>query len=73
MSVMALRDKTGAGLIDCKRALTARVMAIWKKQFPFSVKKGVATAAKKSGRSASEGIIAQAISADRCERNSWWK
>ena len=39
------------------------VMGIWKKLFPYFVKKGC-SAAKKAGRSASEGIIAQSISAD---------
>jgi elongation factor Ts len=62
--VMSLRDKTGAGLIDCKRAL---IESNGNMDDAVSIlrKKGVATAAKKSGRSASEGIISQSISADR--------
>ena len=62
--VMTLRDKTGAGLIDCKRAL---IESNGNMDEAVSIlrKKGVATAAKKSGRSASEGIIAQSISSDR--------
>jgi elongation factor Ts len=62
--VMSLRDKTGAGLIDCKRAL---IESNGNMDEAVSIlrKKGVATAAKKSGRSASEGIIAQSISSDR--------
>ncbi len=63
-SVMALREKTGAGLIDCKRALSES-NGDMEEAISILRKKGVATAAKKSGRSASEGIIAQSISADR--------
>ena len=51
-----LRAKTGAGLMDCKRALTES-----NGDFDIAVdilrKKGVATAAKKAGRDASEGIV----------------
>ena len=63
-SVMALREKTGAGLIDCKRAL-GESNGDMEEAVSILRKKGVATAAKKSGRSASEGIIAQSISSDR--------
>jgi elongation factor Ts len=63
-SVMALREKTGAGLIDCKRAL-GESNGDMEEAISILRKKGVATAAKKSGRSASEGIIAQSISSDR--------
>ena len=63
-SVMALREKTGAGLIDCKRAL-GESKGDMEEAVSILRKKGVATAAKKSGRSASEGMIAQAISEDR--------
>ncbi len=62
--VMTLREKTGAGLIDCKRALTESGGNM-DEAVSILRKKGVATAAKKSGRSASEGIIAQSISDDR--------
>lgn len=61
--VAELRANTGAGLIDCKRALTAA-------DGDFEVatdelrKKGVATAAKKAGREASEGIIAKCLADD---------
>ena len=63
-SVMALREKTGAGLIDCKRAL-GESNGDMEEAVSILRKKGVATAAKKSGRSASEGMIAQAISDGR--------
>jgi len=65
-SVMALREKTGAGLIDCKRAL-GESNGDMEEAVSLLRKKGVATAAKKSGRSASEGMIAQAISENRAK------
>ncbi len=51
-----LRARTGAGLMDCKKALTenngdAEAAITWLK------KKGMATAAKKAGREASEGLV----------------
>ena len=54
--VKQLRDKTGAGMMDCKRALQEN-----KADFEEAVKslrtKGLASAEKKSGRKASEGLI----------------
>ncbi|MBV8575606.1 MAG: elongation factor Ts [Acetobacteraceae bacterium] len=54
--VRDLREKTGAGMMDCKRALTetggdAEAAVDWLR------KKGLAAAAKKSGRVAAEGLI----------------
>lgn len=51
-----LRQKTGAGLVDCKKALeesngSMEEAVVWLK------KKGVASAAKKAGRDAQEGLI----------------
>ena len=63
-SVMSLREKTGAGLIDCKRAL-AETSGDMDEAVSILRKKGVASAAKKAGREAGEGIIANAISEDR--------
>ena len=60
---MSLREKTGAGLIDCKRAL-AESNGDVEEAISILRKKGVASAAKKAGRDAGEGIIAQAISDD---------
>ncbi len=55
-SVAELRAKTGAGLLDCKKALLES-----EGDFDMAVdilrKAGVATAAKKAGREASEGIV----------------
>jgi elongation factor Ts len=54
--VADLRAQTGAGLMDCKKAL---VEAAGDSEKALSIlrKKGVATAAKKAGREASEGLI----------------
>ena len=55
-----LRQKTGVGLMDCKKALVESDGDI-EKAVTVLRKKGVATAAKKAGRAASEGIIEQYI------------
>ena len=62
--VLNLREKTGAGLIDCKRALTESNGDL-DEAISILRKKGVASAAKKAGRDAGEGIISQNISEDR--------
>ena len=54
--VGALRESTGAGLMDCKKALTESGGDV-DKAVEHLRKKGVATAAKKAGREASEGLI----------------
>ena len=63
-AVMDLREKTGAGLIDCKRAL-AETDGDMEEAISILRKKGVASAAKKAGREAGEGIISNAVSGDR--------
>ncbi len=62
--VLTLREKTGAGLIDCKRALSESNGNL-DDAVSILRKKGVASAAKKAGRDAGEGIIAEFISEDR--------
>ncbi|MBT3667863.1 MAG: translation elongation factor Ts [Opitutae bacterium] len=62
--VLNLREKTGAGLIDCKRALVESNGSL-DDAVSILRKKGVATAAKKAGRDAGEGIVAQSVSSDR--------
>ncbi|MEW6261134.1 MAG: translation elongation factor Ts [Thermodesulfobacteriota bacterium] len=54
--VKELREKTGAGMMDCKQALqeSGGDMA---KAIDYLRKKGLATAAKRAGRATSEGII----------------
>ena len=49
--VLTLREKTGAGLIDCKRALVESNGDL-DEAVSILRKKGVATAAKKAGRDA---------------------
>ena len=61
--VLSLREKTGAGLIDCKRALVESNGDI-EEAVSILRKKGVASAAKKAGRDAGEGIVAQYIADD---------
>lgn len=54
--VMELREKTGAGIMDCKKAL-AESGGDMEKAIELLRKKGAATAAKKAGRIAKEGLI----------------
>lgn len=54
--VKKLRDKTGAGFMDCKKALT-EADGDMEKAIEYLRKKGMATAKKKAGRQAREGII----------------
>ena len=62
--VKELREKSGAGMMDCKRALTEsggdlEVAVDWLR------KKGLSAAAKKSGRVAAEGLVGVASSGTR--------
>ncbi|MFO7558754.1 MAG: translation elongation factor Ts [Desulfobacterales bacterium] len=54
--VKELREKTGAGMMDCKEALTECEGDI-EKAIDFLRKKGMATALKRAGRGTSEGTI----------------
>jgi elongation factor Ts len=54
--VKQLRDKTGAGMMDCKAALVECDSDI-EKAVDFLRKKGLATAKKRAGRDTSEGLI----------------
>ncbi len=58
--VSDLRAMTGAGLMDCKRAL-AEAQGNEEAAVEILRKKGVATAAKKAGRDASQGLVASYI------------
>jgi elongation factor Ts len=60
--VKELRDKTGAGMMDCKKALT-ETGGDFEKAVNFLREKGIAKAASKAGRSTKEGIIASYIHA----------
>lgn len=54
--VKQLREKTGAGIMDCKEALN-QCGGDMNAAIDYLRKKGLATAAKRSGRALSEGII----------------
>jgi len=58
--VKQLREKTGAGMMDCKEALS-ECGGDLSKAVDFLRKKGLATAAKRAGRAMSEGVIASYI------------
>jgi elongation factor Ts len=58
--VAALREKTGAGMLDCRKALVEANGDI-EGAVDILRKKGAASAAKKAGRAANEGVIAQSI------------
>lgn len=60
-AVKELRDKTGAGMMDCKNAL-AETGGDVEAAFDWLRKKGLAKAAKKSGRTAADGLVAVASS-----------
>lgn len=54
--VKDLRDKTGAGMMDCKKALSEN-SGDMEKAIDFLRQKGLAVAAKRAGRATSEGVI----------------
>ncbi len=62
--VKELRERSGAGIMDCKRALAATAGDL-EKAIEFLRKEGVLKAAKKSGRTTLEGLIGVSVSADR--------
>jgi elongation factor Ts len=62
--VKALRHKTGAGMMDCKRAL-AETAGDMEQAVDWLRKKGLAAAAKKAGRIAAEGLIGVAVDGRR--------
>lgn len=62
--VKALRDRTGAGMADCKKALE-ETNGDMEAAIEFLRKKGAATAAKRADKAANEGVVATAINEDR--------
>ncbi|MEP0827722.1 MAG: translation elongation factor Ts [bacterium] len=58
--VKELREKTGAGMMDCKKALT-ETGGDFDKAINYLREKGIAKAASKAGRSTKEGVIASYI------------
>jgi elongation factor Ts len=61
--VKKLRDQTGAGMMDCKAALT-EAHGNFEEANTILRKRGLASAAKKAGRAMSEGLIGHRVSAD---------
>ncbi len=61
--VKELREKTGCGMMDCKKALTASDGDM-DKALDYLREKGLAAATKKAGRIAAEGVAYAATSAD---------
>ena len=64
--VKELREMTGAGMMDCKKALTA-TEGDMDKAVEFLREKGLATAQKKAGRIAAEGIVMLKVT-DDCKK-----
>lgn len=62
--VKELREKTGVGMMECKKALT-EAGGDFEKAVAVLRQKGLATASKKAGRSASEGSVGSYIHMDR--------
>ena len=61
--VKELREKSGAAMMDCKRALV-EAAGDFEKAFEWLRQKGIAVASKKSSRVASEGLVVGQVSAD---------
>src|ERR1700761_7182868 len=59
-SIKELRERTGAGMADCKKALT-EVSGDMDKAIDYLRTKGLAKAAKKAGREATEGAVVSYI------------
>ncbi len=62
--VAALREMTGVGMMDCKRALT-EADGDTEKAIAILREKGLAAAAKKAGRIAAEGIVTSVVDMDK--------
>lgn len=61
--VKELRERTGAGMLDCKKALQEHDGDI-EKAIDYLREKGIAKAVKKAGRIAAEGLIFDGVTAD---------
>ena len=62
--VKQLREKTGAGMMDCKKVLT-ETDGDMEKAAELLRERGISKAAKKSGRVAAEGLVAAFVSEDK--------
>jgi elongation factor Ts len=63
-NVKELRDRTGAGMMDCKKAL-GETQGDMEAAIDWLRTKGLAAAAKKAGRTAAEGLVGVAVEATR--------
>jgi elongation factor Ts len=63
-TVKELRDRTGAGMMDCKKAL-GETQGDMEAAIDWLRTKGLAAAAKKAGRTAAEGLVAVAVAGTR--------
>ncbi|HOJ78840.1 MAG TPA: translation elongation factor Ts [Bacillota bacterium] len=62
--VKELRERTGAGMMDCKKALSETNGDI-EKAIEYLREKGLAAAAKKAGRVAAEGLVSSYLTGDK--------
>ena len=62
--VKELRERTGAGMMDCKKVLT-ETNGDEEKAIELLRERGLSKAAKKSGRIAAEGLAAAYVSEDK--------
>jgi elongation factor Ts len=62
--VKELRDRTGAGMMDCKKALS-EAGGDFEKAVDWLRTKGLASAAKKAGRTAAEGLVGVVVEGNR--------
>ncbi|MFL6720864.1 MAG: translation elongation factor Ts, partial [Sphingomonas sp.] len=63
-SVKELRERTGAGMMDCKKALS-ETNGEMEPAIDWLRAKGLAAAAKKAGRTASEGLVGVVVEGNR--------
>src|ERR1700704_6451553 len=63
-AVKELRERTGAGMMDCKKAL-GETQGDMEAAIDWLRTKGLAAAAKKAGRTAAEGLVGVAVSGTR--------
>lgn len=62
--VKELREKSGAGMMDCKKALV-ECNGVFEEAVDWLRKKGLSAAAKKSGREAAEGLVAVIVDGNK--------
>jgi len=71
-TVKELRDRTNAGMMDCKRALTEANGDLGKAEVILRTK-GIASASRKASRVTKEGIVASLHSFAGAKWGCWWK